>query len=163
MAKKHSHYIKHSIMFYIWETVRWIAVLSPFVALGIKNREKYFVEFNGVKMTFGLILLVIIGAWVVIREIKKKKGQTFSASPMMSIIYWGIAYGLVYCFSSIISDLTTIVFCGLIGQCFGFIFEVLAEAEHEKRKLYLGAEINAKVHKETFHSKSKTDITAPYE
>lgn len=160
MAK--SHYIKHSVMYYIWVALKWLAVISPFVALFIKKKDVYFVNYNGTKMTFGLILLIGVGAWAVLREVKKRKGETYTASPMLSIVYWGIAYGLVYCFNFLLKDLTTIIFCGLIGQCLGFIFEVLAEMEHEKRKLYLGAEINAKVHKEVFYKGKKKDVV-PYE
>lgn len=145
-----SKYVKHSILYWIFEILRWFSIIAPFIALGIKNKDKYFVQFNGTKFTIGAILLVGIAIWAVLKEAKKKQGKNVVASPLMGIIYWGIAYALVYCFSAILNDLQMIIFAGLLGQCCGFIFGVLSEHQNEIRKAYMTAEINTKVAAETF-------------
>ncbi len=146
--KKKSYYTKYSVLYYAMETARWIMVIAPFIFLLVKNKTKYFVNVegsnNGTKMTIGAIILVGVLAFVIKREIDKKKGRSHAPSVINGIIGWGIAYALVFCFNTIIQDLLLVVRCGLIGQCLGFIFEMLAQSIYEKKKLYLSAEINAK-------------------
>ena len=167
--KQKSRYVKHSIYYWTFELLRWFSILAPFVALAIKNKDRYFKNFNGIKLTMGAFLLIGIVIWTTLRELKKKKGQNVVASSVSSIVYWGIAYALAVCFSSLLSDLQTIIFAGLMGQCLGFIFETIAEHQNELRKVYMTAEINARVSAETFGINQPTTTTrqrrkkVPYE
>jgi hypothetical protein len=162
--KKTRYYLKYSITYYILETLRWLAILSPFAYIFYNNKEKYFVNVegasNGTKMTIGMVILIGILVWVILREINKKKGRSHAPSVISGIIWWGVAFALSYCFKIIINDLTLIIGAGLVGQCIGFVFEMLAQSTHEKRKLYQQAEINAKVNVET---RVKNKEILPYE
>lgn len=162
--KKTRYYLKYLIIYWTFELLRWIAILTPFLFVFLKNKEKYFSNVespnNGVKMGVGAIILVGVLAWVIIREIQKKKGRSHAPSVISGIIWWGIFYVLSYCFKVIINDLTEILMAGLIGQCIGFVFEMLAQSTYEKGKLYQQAEINTKVNVET---RIKNKEILPYE
>lgn len=153
--KKVSLYVKHSIVYYVYEILRWSSVLTPFLVLYLQKKDKWFVNVEGnnatTKMTVGMVLLIGILGWVILREMAKKKGRSHAPSVVSGIIWWGIAFALTYCFKTIINDLSTIILYGLIGQCAGAIWELLAQGQHERRQLYRSAEINANVYSNTFN------------
>ena len=124
----------------------------PFVILVIMNKDKWFKSIDvpqqtTTKLATGMIILIGVLVWTLIRELKKKKGRSYAPSVISGVVWWGIAFALSYCFKIIINDLSTIILYGLIGQVCGAIFEMLAQYQHEKRKMYQSAEINAKVFK----------------
>ena len=151
MAKKNkvSQYFKHSVIYYVLEMGRWISVITPFFLVYLQNKDKWIYTLDNqpsqiTKMRIGMIILIGVLGWVVLREINKKKGRSYAPSVISGIIWWGIAFAVTYCFKTIINDLSTIILYGLFGQVAGAIFEMLAQAQHERRKLYQQAEINAK-------------------
>ena len=151
--KSTKYYLKFSFVYYFFETIRWAVILLPFLLVYLNNKDRYFENIegssNGTKMTIGLVILIGILGWTIIREVNKKKGRSHAPSVISGIIWWGIFFVLSYCFQMIIQDLTMIIGAGFVGQCFGFVFEMFAQHYHEKRKLYQQAEINAKVNTET--------------
>lgn len=164
--KKVSLYIKHSIIYYIYETLRWVSVLTPFLVLYLNKKDKWFVNVEGnnlTKMTIGLILLIGILIWVILREISKKKGRSHAPTVISGIIWWGIAFALTYCFKTIINDLSTIIFYGLVGQCLGAIWELLAQGQFERKNIYRSAEINANVYSNTLNKTNNNKGVIPYE
>ena len=89
----------------------FISVLSPFVATGIANYDKYFIEYNGTKMSIAFFLavgLMGIATWLV----AKKK---FENSFITLIIGWAAVDGIFWLLGSIINDIAMIMAFGLIG------------------------------------------------
>ena len=161
--KKMSLYAKHSLIYYFYEFLRWSSVLTPFLVLYLNKKDEWFVTVEGqtetTKMTIGMVILIGILGWTVLREMAKKKGRSHTPTVISGIIWWGIAFALTYCFKTIINDLSTIILYGLIGQCAGAVWELLAQGQHERRQLYRSAEINANV----YASVSKNKEIQPYE
>ena len=86
--KKMSLYAKHSLIYYFYEFLRWSSVLTPFLVLYLNKKDEWFVTVEGqtetTKMTIGMVILIGILGWTVLREMAKKKGRSHtptSAAP----------------------------------------------------------------------------------
>lgn len=117
---------------------KWLSVISPFIVIGIVNFNDYFTEYNGTKMSIGCILACLVGGYAIYCQAKDTDKK------IASVIKWGIAFGLVYFFSSILNDLVLIVGCGFAGQVVGTGFDVGYDVYKEKTQLVLNAGLNGK-------------------
>lgn len=121
---------------------KWLSVISPFIVIGIVNFNDYFTEYNGYRLSIGCVLAMLVGGYAIYcqaRDVDKK---------VASVIKWGIAFGLVYFFSSILQDLVLIVGCGFAGQVVGAGFDIGFDIYKEKTDLVYKASINSKAMKE---------------
>lgn len=115
---------------------KWISILSPYLIIGIVNFEDYFVKANGIKMSIGCVLAMIVAGISIANETKENK-------KINGIVGWAIAFALAIFFQAILQDLVLILGCGLIGQLIGAGFELGSEIKLEKAELYKKANINA--------------------
>lgn len=116
--------------------MKWTAILSPYLTIGIINFDQYFVEANGVKMSMGCILALIVAGVAISNETKENK-------KVNGLVGWAIAFALIYLFQSILQDLLLIVGCGFVGQLVGAGFEIGGDIQLEKANLYKKAIIQA--------------------
>lgn len=121
---------------------KYIAILSPYIAIGIANFDEYFTEYNGVKMSLGCVLAMVVFGIAIRNETKENK-------KINGIVGWAIAFALVWLMQSIVNDLLLIVGCGLVGQLVGAGFEVGASTQLEKSKLYRESIIKATTYNES--------------
>lgn len=118
----------------------FVSVFAPFIAVGIANYEKYFVQYDGAKMSiFFVMALAVMGlaTWMVA---KKKWENTF----ITLILGWAVATFMVYILGELITDLAMIMAFGLIGilgAC-GLDFGSKAAAKKEKAILEAIAQAN---------------------
>lgn len=116
--------------------MKWVSILSPYLIIGIVNFEEYFVESNGVKMSIGCVLAMIVAGISIANETKENK-------KINGIVGWAIAFALAIFFQAILQDLVLILGCGLVGQLVGAGFELGSNIQLEKADLYKKANIQA--------------------
>ena len=121
---------------YSFKAAKWVSILSPYLVIGIVNFNDYFTEYNGVKMSIGCVLALIVAGIAIANETKENK-------KVNGLVGWAIAFALVYLMQSILNDLLLIVGCGLLGQLVGAGFDIGANTELEKATLYKEALIRA--------------------
>ncbi len=114
---------------------KWAAILSPYFVIGIVNFQEYFTEYNGVKMSLGCVLAMIVGGITIMNETKEKK--------VNGLVKWAVALALIYLLQSVVNDLLLIVGCGFLGQLVGAGLDLGAENQLNKASLYREALIRA--------------------
>ena len=113
-----------------WQYGTWwgqfVVLASPYVGLAIANGDKYFVQYDGTKISIAFFLgLAILGftIWSVTYE-------KFKDSYLPHIIKFGVYTAIIWCVKQIIDDVAYIMI-------FGFIAFVVAggiEEVHKKLK-----------------------------
>lgn len=106
----------------------FISVLSPFATIAIVNYDKYFIEYDGTKMSIAAILslsLMGLATWLV----AKKK---FNNSFITLIIGWAAIDLVFYLMGTIINDITQIMFWGLFGLLGAFGLNIASEKTSAK-------------------------------
>ena len=124
---------------------KWLSILSPYIIIGSVNFDEYFTEYNGVKMSLGCVLAIIVMGIAIANETKENK-------KINGLVGWAIAFALIYLMQSILNDLLLIVGCGLLGQLIGAGFDIGAKNQLEKAGLYKESVIRA----ESFKDKEVT-------
>jgi FtsH-binding integral membrane protein len=109
--------------------MKWVSILSPYLIIGIVNFEDYFIESNGIKMSIGCVLAMIVAGISIANETKDNK-------KINGIVGWAIAFALAIFFQAILQDLVLILGCGLAGQLVGAGFQLGSEIQLEKANLY---------------------------
>lgn len=121
--------------------LKWVSILSPYLIIGIVNFDEYFQEANGLKMSLGCILALIVAGISIANETKENK-------KINGIVAWAIAWALAILFQSLLNDLVLILGFGLLGQLVGAGFQLGSEIQLEKADLYKKANIQAESYKE---------------
>lgn len=89
----------------------FVSIFTPFFVIGIVNYEKYFIEYNGTKMSISAILAAILMG-LAIWLISKKK---LTANYATIIIGWAFMTLIFFLLGEIITDIAYIMLFGLIG------------------------------------------------
>lgn len=90
---------------------QFASVASPFITIGIVNYEKYFVEYNGTKMSIAAVLAACIMGLAVWLTSKKK----FTNNYVTLIVGWASVTGIFFLLGQVINDIAYIMLFGLIG------------------------------------------------
>ena len=109
------------------------------IIIGAINFEEYFTEVNGVKMSLGCTLALLVAGISIYNETKAKDEN----KRINGIVGWAVALALAYFLQSILNDLVLILGAGLIGQMVGAGFDLGANAQLTKAKLYKESIIQA--------------------
>ena len=89
----------------------FLSVAAPFVAIAIVNYEKYFVEYSGIKMSISFFMAMAVMGFAIFGISKKKMNNSF----ITLIIIWATIAFIFTMLGQIITDLSTIMWFGLIG------------------------------------------------
>lgn len=103
---KHLKRIKTSCFF-----GQFLSVAAPFITIGIVNFDKYFVKYDGVKMSIASILAAFLMGLAVWLTSKKK----FTNSYVTLIIGWAAVTCLFFLLGELIKDVSYIMLFALIG------------------------------------------------
>ena len=106
----------------------FVSIFAPFVTIGIVNYDKYFIDYDGTKMSIAAILslsLMGLATWLV----AKKK---FNNSFVTLIIGWATVDMVFYLMGTIINDITQIMFWGLFGLLGAYGLNIASEKTNEK-------------------------------
>lgn len=125
-----------SIILYI---LSYIALALPYLIILLVNRDKYFVEQNGITLSFGCIMCIVIGFIVIKSNVKILKG--------LWILIICILAG--FFLQPLILDIEWIGLYGLIGYVVFMILNKFAKYYHDLFKNYQVAEINATTYVQT--------------
>ena len=127
---------------YALKGAKWVSILSPYIVIGAINFEEYFTEVNGVKMSLGCTLALIVAGISIYNE-TKANGEN---KKINGIVGWAVAFALAYLLQSILSDLVLILGAGLIGQMVGAGFDLGANAQLTKANIYKESLIKAEAY-----------------
>lgn len=90
---------------------QFASVAAPFVTIGIVNFDKYFVEYNGTKMSIAAIMSACVMGLAIWLTSKKK----FNNSYISLIVGWAVVTCIFFLLGQIINDIAYIMLFGLIG------------------------------------------------
>ena len=118
----------------------FLSAIAPFVAIGIVNRDKYFVDYNGTQISIAMYLAFAFMGIAIYGISSKKLENTYFGF----IMKWTIVAIIFTLLGQIITDLATIMWYGLIGLLGSQGFELGAKASATKQKKLLSAIDKAK-------------------
>lgn len=120
-----------------YQKIKWacfggefLSLITPFVAIGIVNYNKYFVEYNGTKMSLACMLAIAlmgIAVWLV-------SAKKFKASFISLIIGWYAIAFIFFLLGTIINDIATIMFIGGTGIVGAYGLDIASNAADKKMK-----------------------------
>ncbi len=119
---------KYKALHYTCFGGEFLSVFAPFVSIGIINYEKYFIEFDGTRMSiagFLAVSLMGLATWLV----AKKK---FTNSYITLIVGWATITVIFFLLGEIINDIAYIMLFGLIGFLGAFGLDI-ASAQFDKK------------------------------
>lgn len=108
----------------------FISVFTPFVTIALVNYDKYFVEYDGTKMTIATFMglaLMGIATWLV----AKKK---FENSFITLIVGWFAVTFIFYMLGNIINDIATIMLFGGLGILGAYGCDITSKVFDNKAK-----------------------------
>ena len=89
----------------------FISAMTPFVAVALANYEKYFVQYNGTKVSIGFLVGMMLMGFVIWAITKKKLGDS-----MITFLVLWIAFAFTLTMlNELINDISTIMWFGAIG------------------------------------------------
>lgn len=123
--------------FKLFRSLKWVAfggefvsAILPFVIIGIANYEKYFVEYNGVKMSIAAVLTLALMGFVMF-VITSKKIKDFYVP---FIVAWAVITFIFFMLGQIITDVSYIMLAGLFGICGAFGLDITSKQFDKKAK-----------------------------
>lgn len=124
-----------------WTTFisEFISIASPFIAIAIVNYDKYFVQYNGTKMSIAFAMaLAVMG--VAIWAVSKKKLEN---SFITLLIGWAVVAFIFTMLGEMITDLAVIMWFGLIGLAGAFGLDEVSKHYKKKKDNIIKAEQTA--------------------
>ena len=118
----------------------FLSAIAPFVAIGIANRDKYFVDYNGTQISIALYLALAFMGIAIYGITTKKLENTYFGF----IMKWTIVAIIFTLMGQIINDIATIMWYGLIGLLGSQGFELGAKSAKSKQQKLLNAIDKAK-------------------
>lgn len=109
----------------------FISTITPFVAVGLANYNKYFVEYDGTKMSIAFFIACALMGFAIVGITQKKLENTY----ISFIMKWAIVATIFTLLGQIINDIAMIMWFGLIGLVVAQGFE-FGRTAAEKKKLY---------------------------
>ena len=89
----------------------FVSVIAPFIGIGLANYEKYFIQYNGTKISIGFALAMAVMGVAVYLISKKQFTNTF----ITLFVAWGAVTGILFLVKELLSDLCYIMLFGWIG------------------------------------------------
>lgn len=89
----------------------FVSAFTPFVVIGLANYDKYFVEYDGSKMSIALFMALGLMGFVVWAITKKKLENNF----ITFLIGWVVVAFIFTMLGELITDISTIMWFGAIG------------------------------------------------
>ena len=118
----------------------FLSAIAPFVAIGIANRDTYFVDYNGTQISIAMYLAMAFMGIAIYGITTKKLENTY----MGFILKWAIVATIFTLLGQIIQDVAQIMWFGLIGLLGSQGFELGAKSAKKKQQKLLNAIEKAK-------------------
>ena len=131
---------KYTILQWSAYVGEFVAFVMPFFIIGIVNFDKYFVEYNGTKMSIAFFLAMGVMGFGIWGITKKKIENTYIAL----IIKWVLFAFIFTMLGEIIKDIAAIMWFGLIGIAGAYGLDVTSEHFKKEKLLIKDAQEEAK-------------------
>lgn len=89
----------------------FVSAATPFFVIGIVNFDKYFIQYDGTKMSISFFLAMSLMGFVVWAITKKKLNNSF----VLFLVGWLVCAFIFTMLGEMITDLATIMWFGAIG------------------------------------------------
>lgn len=122
---------KYAIIEYSCFVGEFVSVASPFVAIGIANYDKYFVQYDGTKMSIAFFMAMAVMGMAIFLISKKKLENSY----ITLLIGWAVMAFVFQMLGAMITDLATIMWFGLIGLAGAYGLELGSKAAKKKKDL----------------------------
>lgn len=109
----------------------FVSVATPFVAIGIANYDKYFVQYDGTKMSIAFFMAMAVMGMAIFLISKKKLENSY----ITLLIGWAVMAFVFQMLGAMITDLATIMWFGLIGIAGAYVLEIGSKAAKKKKEL----------------------------
>lgn len=121
-----------------WTTFvgEFVSVASPFVAIAIVNYDKYFVEYNGTKMSIAFFMALAVMGFAIWGIAKKKLENSY----ITLLIGWAVMAFVFTMLGEMISDLAMIMWFGLIGLAGAYGLDLTSKHFKKKKDEIIEAE-----------------------
>lgn len=129
----------------------FLSAIAPFVAIGIANRDTWFVNYNGTQISIALYLALAFMGIAIYGITTKKLENTYFGF----IMKWTIVAIIFTLMGQIINDIATIMWYGLIGLLGSQGFELGARKAKSKQQKLLNAIDKAKEENNIAQAKSE--------
>ena len=117
MAKKKKTPTQQKKSLKRWSNVcfggEFLSIAAPFIGIGIANYEKYFIQYDGTKISIGFAMAMAVmglAIWLV--------GKKEITNSMITLVLgWGLVTGILFLVEELLSDLCYIMLFGWLGLC----------------------------------------------
>ena len=121
---------KYAVIEYSCFVGEFVSVATPFVAIGIANYDKYFVQYDGTKMSIAFFMAMSVMGLAIFLISKKKLENSY----ITLLIGWAVMAFVFQLLGQIILDLATIMWFGLIGLAGAYILELGSKKAKKKKE-----------------------------
>ena len=108
----------------------FLAVATPFVTIAIVNYDKYFVQYDGTKMSISFFMALALMGLAIWCITKKKLENSY----ITLLIGWATMAFICTMLGEMITDLATIMWFGLIGLGGAFGLDEVSKAYKKKKE-----------------------------
>lgn len=113
----------------------FVSVAAPFVAIAIVNYDKYFVEYDGIKMSTSFFMALAVMGFAIWGVAKKKLQNSF----ITFMIMWATVAFIFQMMGEMILDISTIMWFGLIGLAVAYGLDLGSKAAKKKKEKVISA------------------------
>lgn len=117
----------------------FISILTPFITLGIINRDEWFTSEEGWKVGLGGALALALMGIAIFLVTSKKENKELTSGYITLIIGWFAVAFVFLLLSSILEQITTIMFYGGLGLLGAFGLDITSKNFKEKANAYESA------------------------
>ena len=118
----------------------FISAILPFFIIGIVNRDKYFIEYDGTKFSIAFFLAMAVMGFAIWGITNKKAKNTYIAF----LVKWACIALIFTLLGSLINDIAMLMWYGLIGLVGSALLDKGAEVAGNKQQAKLNAIAKAK-------------------
>ena len=113
--------------------LEYVSIATPFVTIALINKDKYFVEYDGTRMSISLLLGLALMGFAIWGITEKKLENTY----VSFIIKWVIVAFIFTMLGEVITDIAMIMWFGLIGLAGSQGLEIASNkaSQEQQRKL----------------------------
>ena len=106
----------------------FLSVIAPYVAIGIVNFDKYFIAYDGTKMSIAAVLAASIMGLAVFLVSSKKLENSY----ITLLVGWATMTAIFFLLGEIINDIAYIMLFGLIGLLGAFGLDIASASAKKK-------------------------------
>lgn len=114
----------------------FISIITPFIIMGIANADTWFTTEEGYKVGLGGALALALMGIAVLLVTKKKENKELTSGYITLIIGWFAITFVFLLLSSIMEEITTIMFFGGLGLLGAFGLDMTSKHFQRKADLY---------------------------